>query len=224
MKKMKGFNFSIVLFILLTSCTLVDANDDINLLAAVGSPFPPDVRAVTGPFGRFGRPAVEFTPNSYIGRWARDLLPVPFFWNFGIKVSLFMQSIYGGVIFSVLEYDHSKSILGINVLQASTTSHKIEFVYRSEGTNEDERNLVAAFIVPRMDRRWHVFSFTVVDQEVTLFFGGCARIMKSVFKHKRRPLAVRQNSPIFLGNSGWYIKKPALYVSGFYKALYVYVF
>ena len=203
----------VILSIIILPCTLVDANDDVNLLAAVGSPFPSDVRAVTGPFGRLGRPAVEFTPNSYIGRWARDLLPVPFFWNFGIKVSLFMQSIYGGVIFSVLEFDHSKSVLGINVLQASTTKQKIEFIYRSEGTNEEERNLVATFIVPRMDRRWSVFSFTVVDQEVTLFYGGCDRVMKAVFKHKRRPLAVRQNSPIFLGNAGWYIEKPALYVS-----------
>ncbi|XP_066917669.1 collagen alpha-1(XV) chain-like isoform X2 [Clytia hemisphaerica] len=190
---------------------LHDANEDINLLAAVGSPFPPDVRAVTGPFGRFGRPAVEFTPNSYVGRWARDLLPIPFFWNFGIKISLFLQSIYGGVLFSVLEYDHSKSILALNVLQASNNKHKIEFIYRSKSGTEEERNLVASFLVPRMDRRWNVFSITVVDQEVTLYFSGCDRVLRKVFKHERKALDVRSNSPIFLGNAGWYIKKPALY-------------
>jgi len=40
---------------------------------------------------------------------------------------------------------------------------------------------------------------------------GCDRVLRKVFKHERKALDVRSNSPIFLGNAGWYIKKPALY-------------
>jgi len=190
----------------------LEANEDINLLAAVGSPFPPDVRAVTGPFGRLGRPAVEFTPKSYVGRWAKDLLKIPFFKDFGIKVSVFLQSIYGGVLFTVLEHDHSKSILSLNILQAPDGKQKIEFTYRNEGGPETARELITTFIVPRMDRRWVVFSLTVVQQEVTLYYSGCDRVLKTMFQYPRLDLAVRANSPIFLGNAGWYIEKPALYV------------
>lgn len=207
-RDMKSRNFDIANFFLL------DSRDDINLLAAVGSPLPNDVRPVTGPFGRFGRPAVEFTPQSYIGRWAKDLLPIPFYENFGIKVTIFLQSIYGGVLFNVLEYDHSKVVLGLNIVQVGTKQQAIEFIYRNVADeNGVSQELLAVFTVPRFDRRWTVFSLTVHGQEATLYFNGCQKVMRAVFKVRRAGLDLRENAPMFIGMPGWYIKKPALFVS-----------
>lgn len=194
--------------------SIADSQDNINLLAAVGSPLPPDVRPVTGPFGRYGRPAVEFTPQSYIGRWAKDLLPIPFYKDFGIKVTIFLQSIYGGVLFNVLEYDHSKVVLGLNIIQVDNTQQAIEFIYKnSPNVNGMSQELSAVFTVPRFDRRWTVFSLTVHGQEVTLYLNGCEKIMTAAFKVSRTTLDLRENAPIFIGMPGWYIKKPALFVS-----------
>ena len=112
----------------------------------------------------------------------------------------------------MLEHDHYKSILSLNILQSSGGKQKIELTYRNAGGPEHTRDLVASFIVPRMDRRWVIFSLTVVQQEVTLYYSGCDRVLKTLFQHPRRDLAVHENSPIFLGNAGWYIQKPVLYV------------
>ena len=182
-------------------------------MAAVGSPLPPDVRPVTGPFRQFGRPAVEFTPQSYVGRWAKDLLTLPFYKDFGIKATLFLQTIHGGVLFSVLKPDHSEIILGLNVLKASNYNQSIEFIYQNGGDIFGEKTLKATFVLPKFERKWTVFSLVVKGETITLFFNGCEKIYTKAFKQVRTPLNILPGSPIFLGMAGWYIEKPYLFVS-----------
>ena len=191
-----------------------DSPDDINLLAAVGSPLPPDVRPVTGPFGRFGRPAVEFTPQSYVGRWAKDILPIPFYFNFGIKVTIYMQSIKGGVLFTVLEMDHSNIILGLQILRYGQNNQSLELTYQNKETDNTNKQLVVRFVLPDFSRRWTVFSISVVGNRATLYFNGCQKVFSQNFAtEQRRSLSIGPKNPIFLGMSGWYIQKPPLFVS-----------
>ena len=185
------------------------------MLAAVGSPLPPDVRPVTGPFGQFGRPAVEFTPQTYVGRWAKELLPRPFYTDFGMKVTIYLQSIQGGVLFSVLKPDHSKIILGVNILSTGNENQTIEFIYTNPDKGSGETQLTASFVLPKFERQWTVFSLAVQGQKVTLYFKGCERVYSKVFKTKRIPLLIENNSPVFIGMAGWYIQKPVLFVSLF---------
>lgn len=189
-----------------------DSEDDINLLTAVGSPLPPNVHPVTGPFGPRERPAIEFTPKSYVGRWAKDLLPIPFYYNFGIKVTLFIQELQGGVLFSILEADHSQMKLALSVLKVGNDKQYIELVYRNDRMIGSSQ-MSASFTLPKFTRSWTVFSITVREQVVTLFFNGCDKIYSKVFREKRAPLRIFPTDPLFVGMAGWYIEKPSFYVS-----------
>lgn len=188
-----------------------NSKDDINLLAAVGSPLPPDVRPVTGPFGRYGRPAVEFTPQSYVGRWARDLLPLPFYKDFGIKVTIFLQSIQGGVLFTVLEPDHSSIVLGLSILRVGKNNQSIELVYKNPSKEYGSKELKATFVLPKFERRWIVFSIAISGQSVYLYFNGCEKVYSKVFEETRSSLVIKSNAPVFIGMAGWYIQKPVLF-------------
>ncbi|XP_057303656.1 collagen alpha-1(XV) chain-like isoform X2 [Hydractinia symbiolongicarpus] len=188
-----------------------NSKDDINLLAAVGSPLPPDVRPVTGPFGRYGRPAVEFTPQSYVGRWARDLLPLPFYKDFGIKVTIYLQSIQGGVLFTILEPDHSSIVLGLSILRVGKNNQSIEIVYKNPSKEYGSKELKATFVLPKFERRWIVFSIAISGQSVYLYFNGCEKVYSKVFEETRSSLVIKSNAPVFIGMAGWYIQKPILF-------------
>lgn len=185
---------------------------DVNLLLAVGTPLPYDVYPVTGPFGYRGRPAIEFTTNSYIGRYARDLLPLPFYADFGIKVTVFLHSIRGGVLFSVVSPDQKENVLLLEVKQYGKHNQTIDLLYRNSNPSEVYK---ARFIVPSFDRKWTVFSIAVRGQEIWLYFNGCTIIKGLGLKKRRERLVIGRQSVVYIGRAGWYSRKKALFVSLF---------
>ena len=188
-----------------------DKPNDVNLLVAVGSPLPRDVRPVTGPFGHRGRPAIEFTPRSYVGRYAKDILPLPFLRDFGVRATVFLQSILGGVLFSVLSTDQRRTLLLLDIKPLGPNNQTLELVY--DDGSEAKQTLAAKFVVPNFSRKWTVFSLTVQDQKITLYFNGCERVQSKILLKNRQPMLVDDRSVVFVGRAGWYSKRRPFFVS-----------
>lgn len=199
--------------LILSILTLISASEpkeDINLLAAVGSPLPPDVRPVIGPFGRKKRPAIEFSKTSYIGRYARDLLNFPFPENFGIKASVFLYSLNGGVLFSVVSKDQRSEILVLEVVRKNRRSQSIVLTYRNEKPAE---TYVVRFDVPQFTHMWTVFSIAFRGQDVQLFMNGCQIVKRLRLLRNRAKLNVEHDAVVYVGRAGWYSSKRPLFVS-----------
>ncbi len=206
--------YAIILSWIFHSTFATERSDDVNLLVAVGSPLPYDVFPVTGPFGSRGRPAIEFTSNSYVGRYARDLLPLPFYKDFGIKVTIFLHSIRGGVLFSVVSPDQRKDILLLEVKKYGRRNQTIELSYRNTNPSDVYK---ARFIVPKFSRRWTVFSIAVRGQQVWLYLNGCQYVQGLALMKNREPLVIDKQSVVYIGRAGWYSRKRPLFVSLFFN-------
>lgn len=197
----------------LTVINFISASErptDVNLLIAVGTPLPRDVAPVTGPFGHRGRPAIEFSPNSYIGRYARDMLPRPFPKNFAIKVTTYLYTMKGGVLFSVVSKDQHRDFLVLEVKQKGTKNQTILLTYKN---SYPSKTYVARFDVPKFSRRWTVFSIVVRDQEVWLYMNGCNVVRGLALMMRREPLQIEEDSVVYVGRAGWYSRKRPFFVS-----------
>ncbi len=157
-----------------------------------------------------GRPAIEFTANSYVGRYAADLLHLPFTKDFGIKVTVFLHSVFGGVLFSVVSPDQRKDILLLEVKKYGKRNQSIDLVYRNSNPEEVYR---ARFIVPRFSRRWTVFSIAVRGQQIWLYMNGCQYVQGLALRRKRAALAIPPRAVVYVGRAGWYSRKRPLFVS-----------
>ena len=201
------------IFITCIFLALISASEfkqDINLLVAVGSPLPPDVRPVIGPFGRRDRPAIEFSQLSYVGRYARDMLNSPFPIDFGIKVSTFLYSINGGVLFSVVSRDQRRDFLILEVVRKSRTNQTIVLTYRNTNPSETYK---LKFDVPKFSRKWTIFSIAVRDKDVWLFMNGCHVVRRLQLKKSRSRLDIDEDAVVYVGRAGWYSPKRPLFVS-----------
>ena len=195
---------------ILTSVSALEYKQDVNLLSAVGSPLPSDVRPVIGPFGRKGRPAIEFSRASYIGRYAQDMLNFPFPKSFGIKVSTYLYSLYGGVLFSIVSKDQRRDFLILEIARKGNNNQSIIITYKN--TNPSE-TYVLKFDVPKFVRRWTIFSMAIRDQDVWLFMNGCAVVRRLKLKNNRAKLNIDEDAVVYVGRAGWYSRKRPFFVS-----------
>ena len=204
------------IFLVLISTT--ELKGDINLMAAVGSPIPSDVRPVIGPFGRRGRPAIEFSQASYVGRYASDLLNLPFPVDFGIKVSIFQYTVNGGVLFCIVTKDQQRDFLVLEITRKNERNQTIILTYRNTNPSATYE---LKFDVPNFVRRWTIFSIAVRDREVWLFMNGCHIVSRLQLKKDRSGLQIDEDAVVYVGRAGWYSRKNAFFVSRFYIQLYL---
>lgn len=184
--------------------------EDVNLMSAVGSPLPSDVRAVVGPFGRKDRPAIEFSRVSYIGRYARDMFNFPFPKDFSIKVSTYSYTIDGGVLFSIVSKDQRRDMLVLEIVRKNKRTQTIMLTYKNVDPAE---TYVLKFDVPRFDRRWTVFSLSARDQDLWLFMNGCQLVKKLKLVKNRDRLKIENDAVVYVGRAGWYSHKSPFFVS-----------
>ena len=209
------------IFITCSSLALISASEfkqDVNLLVAVGSPLPPDVRPVIGPFGRRDRPAIEFSQLSYVGRYARDMLNSPFPINFGIKASTYLYSMNGGVLFSVVSRDQRRNFLVLEVVRKGSRNQTIVLTYRN--TNPPETYKLE-FTVPKFSRRWTLFSIAVRGKDIWLFMNGCQVVRRLQLKRDRSRLEIDEDAVVYVGRAGWYSPKRPLFVSTIFIQLHL---
>ena len=206
------FQSIFIICALLILISAAEFKQDVNLLAAVGSPLPPDVRPVVGPFGRKDRPAIQFGELSYVGRYARDMLNSPFPIDFGIKVTTYLYSTNGGVLFSVVSKDQRRDILILEVVRKTDRNQTIILTYKNEDPSE---TYALKFDVPKFTRRWTVFSIAVRDKDVWLFMNGCNIVRRLHLMKNRGRLNVEEDAVVYVGRAGWYSPKRPLFVSAF---------
>eukprot|EP00795_Rhopilema_esculentum_P013358 gene13358-4210_t len=202
-----------VIFLLVFNfVSAVEKETDVNLLLAVGSPVPRDVAPMVGPFGIRGRPAFQFTPNSYIGRYARDILHLPFQTEFGIKVTTLVYRANGGVLFSIVSKDQHKDFLTLEVRKKNSKNQTIEINYRNSNPLEIYS---VKFDVPNFYGKWTIFSIAVRDQNAWLFMNGCQIVRGFAFRRRLNPLDIKEDSVVYVGRAGWYSDKRPFFVSTF---------
>ena len=208
----------LITYIFLVLISTTELKGDINLMAAVGSPIPHDVRPVIGPFGRRGRPAIEFSQSSYVGRYARDLLDLPFPVDFGIKVSIFQYTVNGGVLFCVVSKDQQRDFLVLEIARKNERNQTIILTYQNTNPSATYK---LKFDVPMFIRRWTIFSIVVRDREVWLFMNGCHVVSRLQLTKDRGALQIDEDAVVYVGRAGWYSQKNAFFVSTFYIQLYL---
>lgn len=180
----------------LTHFTERGSKGHLDLTELIGVPLPPSVYFVTG-YGGF--PAYSFGPDANIGRLTSAVIPLPFYRDFAIVVTVKPNSDRGGVLFAITDAFQKTIYLGMRLSSVDDGTQRIIMYYTEPGSHISRE--AASFKVPVMTNRWNRFTVTVQGNDIALFM-DCEEYQRIQFQRSARALVFESGSGIFVGNAG----------------------
>lgn len=168
----------------------------LDLTELIGVPLPPSVYFVTG-YGGF--PAYSFGIDANIGRLTSAIIPLSFYRDFAIVVTVKPNSDRGGVLFAITDAFQKTIYLGMRISPVDDSTQRIIMYYTEPGSRISQE--AASFKVPVMTNKWNRFTVTVQGNYIALFM-DCEEYQRVPFQRSAEALVFDSDSGIFVGNAG----------------------
>lgn len=154
--------------------------------------------------GTDGFPAYILKPGSDVKSPYRLFIPEKLYPEFGISAIVKPLNNEGGFLFSVVNPLEMVVQLGVEIVPSGYMLNNITLYYTDVNIYSTSQK-IASFVVPSMHKKWTMFSFRVLAENVTLFL-NCLEY--DVVRVKRIPqeLIFDSASTLYLGQAGPLIK------------------
>lgn len=176
----------------------------IDFTSAIALPLPSGVMWIEGPNGPEGQPAFRFSSNSNVVRPARSILPLSFWSDFAIAVTVRPGNNKGGVLFAATSEDSSKVYLGLEILPVRGFGQMdgymtIRLIYLN---SYFESNETVSFKVNEFTNRWTRFALSKKKDVISLYFACGITVQHKVAQKSWGAFIIPGTSLFHIGRAG----------------------